>query len=214
MTAAAIAAARPSRMSRVLAAILAGGLTAGAFDFTVACLESGLPPLTIGKAVAQGWFGKAAMHGGLDVAAIGIASHFAIVTAFAAAFVLASLREPALRRWLQSPESVSTYCPAAARPRLPSDPDDAPVAQLDRASDYESEGREFESLRARQFSLAREARLGKLSASSSEASGRQQRGVICVCVTQCRVAALPAQYPRPQHRAQKAARDNAGAVPD
>jgi hypothetical protein len=28
---------------------------------------------------------------------------------------------------------------------------DAPVAQLDRASDYESEGREFESLRARHF---------------------------------------------------------------
>jgi hypothetical protein len=28
----------------------------------------------------------------------------------------------------------------------------APVAQLDRASDFESEGREFESLRARQFS--------------------------------------------------------------
>ena len=27
----------------------------------------------------------------------------------------------------------------------------APVAQLDRASDYESEGRAFESLRARQF---------------------------------------------------------------
>ena len=29
----------------------------------------------------------------------------------------------------------------------------APFAQLDRASDYESEGREFESLRARQFLL-------------------------------------------------------------
>ena len=30
-------------------------------------------------------------------------------------------------------------------------PQAAPLAQLDRASDYESEGREFESLRARQF---------------------------------------------------------------
>ena len=30
----------------------------------------------------------------------------------------------------------------------------APVAQLDRASDYESEGRTFESFRARQFSKA------------------------------------------------------------
>ena len=42
---------------------------------------------------------KAAMQGGLDVSLIGIASHFTIMTAFAAAFVLASLREPALRRW-------------------------------------------------------------------------------------------------------------------
>lgn len=31
----------------------------------------------------------------------------------------------------------------------------APVAQLDRVSDYESEGREFESLRAHHFSLLR-----------------------------------------------------------
>ena len=31
-------------------------------------------------------------------------------------------------------------------------PKAAPLAQLDRASDYESEGREFESLRARHFS--------------------------------------------------------------
>ncbi|MFL5297131.1 MAG: hypothetical protein ACJ798_12190 [Phenylobacterium sp.] len=96
---AAIAAAQPSRVSRVAAAIIGGGLMAGAFDFTVACVESGLPPVTIGKAVARGWFGKAAMQGGLDVAMIGMASHFTIVLAFAAAFVLASLREPALRRW-------------------------------------------------------------------------------------------------------------------
>ncbi|MBS0332347.1 MAG: hypothetical protein JSS35_06235, partial [Proteobacteria bacterium] len=33
------------------------------------------------------------------VSAIGIASHFGIMLCFAAAFVLASLREPALRRW-------------------------------------------------------------------------------------------------------------------
>jgi uncharacterized membrane protein YagU involved in acid resistance len=98
-TAAAAPVAQPSRASRIAAAIVSAGLTAGVFDFTIACLESGLPPLTIGKAVARGWFGKAAMQGGLDVALIGMASHFAIMLAFAAAFVLASLREPALRRW-------------------------------------------------------------------------------------------------------------------
>src|SRR5258706_4163496 len=84
--------------SRVLSAIVAGGLTAGVFDFSVACVESGLQPMTIGKAVARGWFGKAAMQGGVDVSLIGIASHFAIMLAFAAAFVLASLKEPVLRR--------------------------------------------------------------------------------------------------------------------
>jgi hypothetical protein len=99
MTAAALSAAQPSRASRVLIAILGAGLTAGVFDFTVACVESGKPPLFIGKAVATGWFGKAAIQGGLDVSLIGIASHFAIMTAFAAAFVLGSAREPALRRW-------------------------------------------------------------------------------------------------------------------
>ena len=85
---------------RVAAAILGAGLTAGVFDFTVACVESGKPPLYIGKAIATGWFGKAAIQGGLDVSLIGVASHFAIMLSFAAAFVLASLREPALRRWV------------------------------------------------------------------------------------------------------------------
>lgn len=100
MTAAVAApAAQPSRSSRIVSAILAGGMTAGVFDFTVACVESGRSPLVIGKAVATGWFGKAAIQGGTDVAVIGIASHFAIMLGFAAAFVLASLREPALRRW-------------------------------------------------------------------------------------------------------------------
>src|SRR4051812_11258563 len=92
------ASARWSRTSRILSAILGAGLTAGAFDFWVACTLSGLPALRIGKAVARGWFGKAALDGGLNVALIGIASHFAIMTAFAAAYVVVSLREPILRR--------------------------------------------------------------------------------------------------------------------
>src|SRR5438477_2078503 len=97
--AAALATAGSSRRPRILTAIAGGGLMAGVFDFTVACVESGKPPLFIGKAVATGWFGKAAIQGGLDVSLIGIASHFAIMLAFAAAFVLASVKEPALRRW-------------------------------------------------------------------------------------------------------------------
>jgi uncharacterized membrane protein YagU involved in acid resistance len=97
--AAATSSASSTPTPKVLTAILGGGLMAGVFDFTVACVESGKPPLFIGKAVATGWFGKAAFQGGLDVSLIGIASHFGIMLAFAAAFVLASLKEPALRRW-------------------------------------------------------------------------------------------------------------------
>ena len=85
--------------SRVLTAILGAGLTAGVLDFSLACVESGKPPLFIGKAVATGWFGKAAFQGGRDVSLIGIVSHFAIMLCFATAFVLAAVREPALRRW-------------------------------------------------------------------------------------------------------------------
>jgi hypothetical protein len=84
---------------RIAAAILGAGLTAGVFDFTVACVESSKPPLFIGKAVATGWFGHAAFQGGMGTSLIGIASHFGIMLSFAAAFVLASVREPALRRW-------------------------------------------------------------------------------------------------------------------
>jgi hypothetical protein len=40
----------------------------------------------------------------------------------------------------------------------------APVAQLDRAPDYESGGQEFESLRARQFSIP-QARIGRIRGS-------------------------------------------------
>ena len=83
----------------VLPAIVAGGVTAGVCDLAVACTLSGLPLITIGKAVARGWFGRErAMAGGLDVALIGLASHFAIVLVFAAVFVAASLRAPILRQ--------------------------------------------------------------------------------------------------------------------
>lgn len=83
----------------IVPATLVGGLFGGAADLWVACTLSGLPLLVIGKAVARGWFGREkAMAGGLEVSWIGLASHFAIVLAFAAAYALASLRAPVLRR--------------------------------------------------------------------------------------------------------------------
>jgi hypothetical protein len=83
----------------VVPATLAGGLIGGAADLWVACTLSGLSLITIGKAVARGWFGREkAMGGGWEVSTIGLASHFAIVLVFAAVFVAASLRMPGLRR--------------------------------------------------------------------------------------------------------------------
>lgn len=80
------------------AAVLAGGLFGAAADLWVACTLTGLPLMRIGKAVARGWFGKAARDGGTDVALIGLVSHFAIVLVFAGVFVAASIRMPILRR--------------------------------------------------------------------------------------------------------------------
>ena len=48
-----------------------------------------------------------------------------------------------------SMESLAASSGAASRPSAGADVHDAPVAQLDRAPDYESGGQEFESLRAR-----------------------------------------------------------------
>jgi hypothetical protein len=99
-----IAMARPARAG-VVPAILAGGITAATCDFIAAMLIYHLPAVMVGKAVARGWFGKASMQGGLDVAAIGVVSHYAILIVAAAIFVTASLRLPALRRlaWIAGP---------------------------------------------------------------------------------------------------------------
>src|ERR1700753_3395543 len=69
---------------------------------------------------------------------------------------------------------------AAQQPRLPLRESNnrfcalryAPVAQLDRAPDYESGGQEFESLRARQFLLVSEANLQNLSATEGGKAAR------------------------------------------
>ena len=93
------AASAPRLRAGVVPAILAGGLTAATCDFIAAMLIYHLPAVTVGKAVARGWFGREkAMAGGLDVAAIGIVSHYVILLVAAAIFVFASLRFPILRR--------------------------------------------------------------------------------------------------------------------
>lgn len=78
-------------------AILAGGLLAGLIDITYACVFYGLmydvPAMRIFQSVAAGWIGRdAARAGGVETAALGLASHFLITTAMAAAYVLVSRR--------------------------------------------------------------------------------------------------------------------------
>ena len=79
---------------KVVVAILAAGLTAATFDYLFAMGLNHLDWITIGHAITRGWYGNAAMQGGLDVALVGVVSHYAILLAASAIFVLASLRFP------------------------------------------------------------------------------------------------------------------------
>ena len=75
------------------AAILTGGLVAGAVDLFAASLIYHAPLDVICKSVAGGLLGaRAAQAGGLETVLIGAACHFAIMTAIAAIYVLASRR--------------------------------------------------------------------------------------------------------------------------
>jgi len=90
---------------KVILAILAAGLTAATFDYLFAMGMNHLDWITIGHAIARGWYGKAAMKGGVDVALVGVASHYTILLVASAIFVFASLRFPILRRmaWIVGP---------------------------------------------------------------------------------------------------------------
>jgi len=79
-------------------ATLLGGLVAGALDFAAATVLYEAPPMVIARSVASGWLGPAARTGGTQAAAIGIASHFALMTMIAGVYVLAARRIP----WLKS----------------------------------------------------------------------------------------------------------------
>lgn len=89
---------------KLLRAILIGGLLAGALDITYAFIAYGplsyqMTPVQILQAVASGWIGHdAASAGGALTAVLGFGTHFGIVIAMAAVFVLCSQPLPALRR--------------------------------------------------------------------------------------------------------------------
>jgi len=86
--------------SKALPAILLGGLIAGAFDISYACLYSyivrGTGAIRILQSVASGVLGAKAFAGGLKTAVLGLALHFLIALTAAAVYYLASRRLPFL----------------------------------------------------------------------------------------------------------------------
>jgi hypothetical protein len=92
----------PTRRPRAAAYVLAAGLLVGTLDIAYACvfwaLKAGVPSMRILQSVAAGLLGEAAFAGGAATAALGLALHFLIATSMAAAYYLASLRVPVLRR--------------------------------------------------------------------------------------------------------------------
>jgi hypothetical protein len=91
-------------MRNAIAAIMLGGLAAGALDIIYAFvvfgpLSYGLTPSEVLQSVAAGWIGRdAARAGGLETAVLGLGSHFLIAIVMAAAFVFAAARLTALMR--------------------------------------------------------------------------------------------------------------------
>jgi uncharacterized membrane protein YagU involved in acid resistance len=75
-------------------AILIGGLIAGAFDITYACLFFGLrnhvSPIRIFQSVARGALGNQAFQGGMKTAALGLFFHFLIALIAATVYFLLS----------------------------------------------------------------------------------------------------------------------------
>lgn len=85
-----------------LRAVLLGGLVAGALDIAFAisfAAYNGTPALRLLQVIASGVFGKQAFAGGLAMAGLGLALHFAMSILWAAAFLLATRLRPSLARY-------------------------------------------------------------------------------------------------------------------
>lgn len=89
---------------RILLAILIGGLAAGAFDIIYAFivygpLSYGISPERVLQSVAAGWIGREESRaGGINTAALGLATHFFLATIMAAIYVLAAQSVKALTK--------------------------------------------------------------------------------------------------------------------
>ena len=88
---------------------VAGGLAAGTFDITYACIfwrvKAGVAPGRVFQSVAAGLLGRASFSGGLLTAALGLFLHYCIATAMSVVYYLVSRRWAVLhqRPWLFGP---------------------------------------------------------------------------------------------------------------
>jgi len=85
----------------MLVRIVTAGLAGGAVDFIYASSAgamAGRSIVRVWQGVAGGWLGKATLDGGLASFALGVATHFGIATAMAAAYVLVARRIPVVVR--------------------------------------------------------------------------------------------------------------------
>jgi uncharacterized membrane protein YagU involved in acid resistance len=81
--------------------LVIGGFVAGALDILFAisfAAYNGTPPVRLLQIVASGAFGKAALDGGVAMAAVGLAAHFGMSLGWAALFFLAAQAWPQLAR--------------------------------------------------------------------------------------------------------------------
>lgn len=85
----------------LLTAVILAGIVAGTVDIGAASLISGKDPVFISQVIAGGLLGKAALAGGVQTAALGVALQWAMSMIIAAIFILAGRALPILReQWL------------------------------------------------------------------------------------------------------------------
>ena len=83
------------------AAILLAGFIAGTIDVGAASLINGYGPIIICQAIASGAIGRAAFHGGLNSAGLGLVLQWGMSIIIAALYIVVAQMLPVLRRaWL------------------------------------------------------------------------------------------------------------------
>lgn len=89
-------------------AVVLGGLVGGALDLCFAlsfAAANGVVPARVLRTIASGLLGQAAYTGPAGIAALGLACHFGLSLLWAALYLAAGVRWPALHRraWLAGP---------------------------------------------------------------------------------------------------------------